>query len=157
MLQRSTLFYCKFALLSLVFGAFTLPGFTQLHWKEIVSVEDVCTAYPQKMQEMLEQFNLDYPGLEKVKSAKIENNLSRACQALLNYYHNCDNAAHLRKEKPQLTTATVAEADTILTNVFTIQNVKGQVPIDENGHRDWYYKGPNNDREWAWLSNRHSQ
>ncbi|MEE9118576.1 MAG: heparinase II/III family protein, partial [Calditrichia bacterium] len=25
------------------------------------------------------------------------------------------------------------------------------------GHRDWYYKGPNNDREWAWLSNRHSQ
>jgi hypothetical protein len=31
------------------------------------------------------------------------------------------------------------------------------VPYGEDGHRDWYYKGPNNDREWAWLSNRHSQ
>jgi hypothetical protein len=51
----------------------------------------------------------------------------------------------------------VAGADTILKNVFVVQNVRGQVPYREDGHRDWYYKGPNNDREWAWLSNRHSQ
>ena len=38
-----------------------------------------------------------------------------------------------------------------------VQNVRGQVPYGDDGHRDWYYKGPNNDREWAWLSNRHSQ
>jgi len=44
-----------------------------------------------------------------------------------------------------------------LKNVFVIQNVRGQVPCGDDGHRDWYYKGPNNDREWAWLSNRHSQ
>ncbi|MEM8967039.1 MAG: alginate lyase family protein [Bacteroidota bacterium] len=157
MLQRSSLPYFKIILLLPILAVLALPGFAQPHWIEIGSVEDVCTAYPQEMQEMLEQFDLDYPGLEKVKLARAEGNLPQACQALLDYYHNCDNAAHLRKEKPQLTTTKVAEADTILTNVFTIQNVKGQVPVGEDGHRDWYYKGPNNDREWAWLSNRHTQ
>jgi hypothetical protein len=44
-----------------------------------------------------------------------------------------------------------------LNNTFVIQNVRGQLPYLENGHRDWYYKGPKNDKEWAWLSNRHSQ
>jgi hypothetical protein len=42
-------------------------------------------------------------------------------------------------------------------DVFVVQNVKGKVAYGADGHRDWYYKGPNNDREWAWLSNRHSQ
>ncbi|MEM6845931.1 MAG: alginate lyase family protein [Bacteroidota bacterium] len=139
-------------LLLLSFTALAQPP-----WQEISSVEDVCDAYPQEMQAMLEQFNLNRPGLEKVKLAEAKGNIPEACHALLNYYRNCDNATHLRKKQPQPTTNTVAEADTILNNVFTIQNVKGQVPVGEDGHRDWYYKGPNNDREWAWLSNRHSQ
>ena len=50
-----------------------------------------------------------------------------------------------------------AISDTTLKNVFIVQNVRGEVPWLDDGHRDWYYKGPNNDREWAWLSNRHSQ
>ncbi|MCG8311022.1 MAG: heparinase II/III family protein [Cytophagales bacterium] len=139
-------------------------GFTQysdvpdkINWRELTSVEDVCKAFPQKMKAMLAGFNLDYPGLEKVKLANEKGDLPKAGTHLLDYYSRCNNARHLRKAQPAVTAETDALADTILKNVFVIQNVRGEVPYGEDGHRDWYYKGPNNDREWAWLSNRHSQ
>ncbi len=129
----------------------------QKDWQEITTVDEVCKAYPEVMKNMLGQFDLDYPGLEKVKKAWEKGNLEKACSELLEYYKNGNTAEYLRREQPAQTNETVAEADTILENVFEIQNVKGEVPYLENGHRDWYYKGPNNDEEWAWLSNRHSQ
>ena len=129
----------------------------QKNWKEITSVEDLDASYPEMMKSMFDQINLDHPGLEKVKAAYERGNMVDAGKYLLEYYKNSNNAPELRKEQPAKTDKTVAAADTILNNVFVIQNVRGQVPYDEDGHRDWYYKGPNNDREWAWLSNRHSQ
>lgn len=127
------------------------------NWQQIKTIDDVCKAYPQKMQTMLGEFNLDYPGLEKVKQAYTENKIPEACQYLLEYYKSCKNATHLRMEQPEITDKTDALSDTTLKNVFIVQNVRGVVPWGKDGHRDWYYKGPNNDREWAWLSNRHSQ
>jgi hypothetical protein len=38
-------------------------------WQELVSVDDVCKAYPEEMKSMLGAYDLDYPGLEKVKQA----------------------------------------------------------------------------------------
>lgn len=127
------------------------------HWQEITSVEDVCKAYPNEMKKMLGEFNLEHPGMEKVKTAWESGNLTAACTQLLEYYKNSSSALHLRQIQPEKSDKTEAEADTILKNVFVIQNVRGQVPRGDDGHRDWYWKGPNNDREWAWLSNRHSQ
>ncbi len=126
-------------------------------WRQSISVEDVCNNYPGEMTKMISDFNLNYPGLEKVKSAWDLGNLQQACENLLDYYRNSSNAIDLRKTLPPATNRTDAEADTILENVFVVQNIRGQVPWGDDGHRDWYYKGPNNDREWAWLSNRHSQ
>lgn len=136
----------------------TIPGITSAqNWHDIQSVEDVCKAYPDEMEKMLEKFNLDFPGLEKVKKAVEAGNLTEACDQLLTYYQRSKNALHLRKDNPPPSEKTIAIADTILENVFVIQNVRGKVPWEEDGHRNWNYKGPNNDREWAWLSNRHSQ
>jgi hypothetical protein len=126
-------------------------------WQELVSVDDVCKAYPEEMKSMLGAYDLDYPGLEKVKQAYEGGEITNACTYLLDYYRSSDNAQHLRARQPEKSNKTEALADTILTNVFVVQNVRGEVPFGEDGHRDWYYKGPNNDREWAWLSNRHSQ
>ncbi len=126
-------------------------------WRGIRTVEDVCADYPDVMRKMLDAYDLDYPGLNEVKAAYQEANLVLACHALLDYYKRSDNAPHLRRALPAEGSKTVASADTVLNDVFVIQNVRGKVPYGENGHRDWYYKGPNNDREWAWLSNRHSQ
>lgn len=126
-------------------------------WRDIQTVEDVCKAYPEELKTMLDQFNLEDQGLEKVKSAYQNENLVEACHQLLAYYKAGESASHLRKSLPQDNRGTNATADTTLKNVFVVQNVRGEVPWLEDGHRDWYYKGPNNDREWAWLSNRHSQ
>ncbi len=127
------------------------------NWREIKTVEDVCEAYPEKMRSMLNQFDLEYPGMEKVKKAYNSGKLTETCEYLLEYYRNGNTADYLRKKLPEKTQKTEARADTILKNVFVVQNVRGEVPWGDDGHRDWYYKGPNNDREWAWLSNRHSQ
>ncbi|NOR76103.1 MAG: heparinase [Draconibacterium sp.] len=146
----------KHLFLIILFICFT--GITSAQtWQNINSVEDVCNVYPNYMKTMLGEFNLDNIGLEKVKQAYEKNDIMEACSYLLEYYKNSDNAQHLRKEQPVVTTKTDALADTILKNVFIIQNVRGEVTYGDDGHRDWYYKGPNNDREWAWLSNRHSQ
>lgn len=127
------------------------------NWQQIQSVDDVCNAYPKEMNYIFENLNMDYPGLEEVSSAWEKGNLEEACKNLLEYYESGQTAQHLRKVQPERTLKTVAEADTILNDVFLIQNVRGQLPYLADGHRDWHYKGPNNDREWAWLSNRHSQ
>ena len=134
-----------------------LLNFKAQNWREIVSVEDVCTAYPENMKEMLGSLDLDYQGLDEVKKAHTAGNLIEACQSLLDYYRNSESGSHLRRRLPDHSSASMALADTILKNVFIVQNVRGEVPWGDDGHRDWYYKGPNNDREWAWLSNRHSQ
>ncbi len=126
-------------------------------WQELTTVEDICKAYPDKMKTMMGQFNLDHPGFEKTKKAYQNGHLIEACDYLLEYYKNGNTARHLRKEPPLKTELAVASSDSILKDVFVIQNIRGKVPYGADGHRDWYYKGPNNDREWAWLSNRHSQ
>ena len=38
-------------------------------WQEITAVEDICETYPDEMKKMLGEFNLEYPGMEKVKTA----------------------------------------------------------------------------------------
>ena len=134
-----------------------LNALAQKNWRDINSVEEVCEYYPEVVKSLLNHIDLDHQGLEKVKAANSNGRYRDACKYLLDYYKNSNTAQNLRREVPVKTTKTDADADTILTNVFVIQNVRGQVVYGADGHRDWYYKGPNNDREWAWLSNRHSQ
>lgn len=137
---------------------FLLPIWaTPQSWRDIKTVEEVCQAFPEKMSQMLDHLNLKREGLEGVRMAHQTKDLVKACDELLLYYRKGEMAAHLRRSLPQLGTGTNATADTTLKNVFVVQNVRGELPWLEDGHRDWYYKGPNNDREWAWLSNRHSQ
>ncbi|PWJ59377.1 heparinase II/III-like protein [Dyadobacter jejuensis] len=129
----------------------------QVAWQQATTVEDICKLAPETMHKMLKQYNLDTPGLEGVRSAYKNGDLEQACSLLLQFYRQGTHAAHLRRTLPKVSGNRVALADTILNNVFVIQNVRGQVPYGADGHRDWYYKGPHNDREWAWLSNRHTQ
>ncbi|GHB83063.1 alginate lyase family protein [Persicitalea jodogahamensis] len=141
-----------------VFLLFALPDtFAQKKWQDLTTVQDICSYAPETMKTMLDQFDLDTPGMEKVKQAHQNGDLVQACKYLLAYYKSGNTANFLRKPLPSASNKTVAEADTILNYIFIVQNVRGEVPLLSDGHRDWYYKGPNNDKEWAWLSNRHSQ
>ena len=46
-----------------------LNTLAQKNWREVVSVEQVCEYYPEVVKRMLNQFDLDHEGLEKVKAA----------------------------------------------------------------------------------------
>lgn len=144
-----------------IFSLILLFGYqssiAQQNWKEITTVKGLYKSYPDLVKGTFDHIDLEHQGLEKVKTAVLNENYVLAANELLAYYKVSENGMGLRKTLPNASSKTVAAADTILKDVFTIQSVKGKVPILENGHRDWYYKGPNNDREWAWLSNRHSQ
>jgi len=126
-------------------------------WKEVTTVEGLYELYPNLIEELFESYNLDFPGLEKVKQAADSGYWVEAGNSLLDYYRYNGHASHLRVKQPEASSRSIAEADTTLNDVFFVQNVRGKVPLLPDGHRDWYYKGPNNDREWAWLSNRHTQ
>ncbi|XOV94811.1 MAG: alginate lyase family protein [Bacteroidota bacterium] len=130
---------------------------SQIKWEAITTIEDLNRFDSKILTKTIDQLNLDYPGLENVKAAYMADDPIQAAKDLLDYYKNNTTASNYRKEVPKASTRTNADADTTLNNIFIIQNVSGRVPYLEDGHRDWYYKGPNNDREWAWLSNRHSQ
>lgn len=129
----------------------------QKNWKYINTIEDLYQSYPDRVKYMFEQIDLNHKGLEEVKKNHGQGNWVAACNELLKYYKNGNGALHLRKKQPLKSNEVVQTADTLLNNIFEIQNVKGKMPILQDGHRDWNYKGPNDDNEWAWLSNRHSQ
>src|SRR5690606_23009705 len=120
----------------------------QKNWREITSVEDLYASYPETLSSIFEQLNLGHQGLEQVKKAYHDKEMVEAGKLLLDYYKKTNNAPELKSKQPAKTDKRDAEADTLLNNVFVIQNVRGQVPFGNDGHRDWYYKGPNNDREW---------
>nr|MBI1230743.1 heparinase [Cytophagales bacterium] len=147
----------RLPLLFFFIGTFCISAFAQKGWQDIRTVEDLVESYPETVKSMFDQFDLDHPGLEKVKEAHTRKDLITASTELLAYYKDGNQVPELRREQPAMSKRTVAAADTLLANVYEIQNVRGEIPIRADGHRDWYYKGPNNDREWAWLSNRHSQ
>ena len=147
----------RYILLLGLLGSILSEGVAQTNWRDITSVEDLYAAYPERIATIFDHLNLDYPGLEEVKVAYDSGQMVEASQRLLRYYRDNDTAPRFRHEQPARTQRTIAKADTVLTNVFTIQNVRGQVPWRADGHRDWHYQGPNDDQEWAWLSNRHPQ
>jgi hypothetical protein len=134
-----------------VFGA-QIAVFAQTNWQQMQSVDDVCKAYPEKMQYIFQNLNLDYPGLQEVKKAYESNNIPQACKNLLNYYGNSNR---ILKDLPPVSQKSTTAADSILQDIYTFQNVSGQVPRLADGHLKWAHNGPENDIEWAWALNRH--
>ncbi|MCD6354007.1 MAG: alginate lyase family protein, partial [Prolixibacteraceae bacterium] len=124
-------------------------------WQQITTVEDVCTAYPDRMKTMLQQINLDTKGLEKVKQAFEKENIAEACTSLLNYYKNGNTAQFLRKEAPVVSGRITSRGDSIVNDIYTFQLVTDEVPRNAGGHLNWMYTGPEDDIEWAWALNRH--
>ena len=111
----------------LVFFIISMPTLTLAQsWSEIKTVKEVCHAYPELMKTMLEEFNLETKGLEKVKSEHEAGNLVEACNQLLEYYKNGSTAQYLRKIQPVKSTKTKELADTILKNVFVVQNLSSK-------------------------------
>ena len=125
------------------------------NWQEISTVEDVCTAYPDRMKTMLQTFNLDLPELEKVKQAFENDDIPAACTNLLKYYKDGNSTQYLRRIQPLITEKTTPAGNDFINDFLTAQLVTDKVPRLKSGHLNWNYEGPENDKEWAWNLNRH--
>lgn len=121
----------------------------------LLSVKEVCSKYPERVQILFNALNLDYPGLNSVKKAAAEKNWAGACNELVNYYRNSKSASWLRLNKIPLTAKRESQGDSVISDIFTFQSVSGKHPRLANGQLDWQNKGPNNDIEWTYFLNRH--
>ncbi len=142
-------------LLLILFISFFEKISAQPNWQEIISVEDVYSAYPERMKTMLQAFNLEFKGLEKVKQAYEDDNIKEACNYLLEYYKTGTSAEYLRMGQPPVSQKTNTLADSMIQDIFTFQLACDKVPRLADGRLDWSFSGPNNDPEWAWALNRH--
>jgi hypothetical protein len=124
-------------------------------WQNISTVEDVCDAYPEKMDYIFQNINLDFPGLEKVKTSYQKNDLEESCTLLLQHYKSLAQKRYIDKPQPEILRFSTAGVDSILQDIYVFQLVAGKVPRLTDGHLKWNHNGPEDDIEWAWALNRH--
>ncbi|GAA5219743.1 alginate lyase family protein [Membranihabitans marinus] len=125
----------------------------QNQWEEIKSVKDVCLAYPDKMKEMLNQFDLSLPELAEVKKNVDNNDIVSACTALLAHYKTKYPQAQDFPTQPS--SETTDSGEDLIKDIFVFYTIKDEVPRDAKNRLQWDYEGPDNDIEWAWALNRH--
>jgi len=120
-----------------------------------VSLEMLCANQPEAVLQFFDRINLDYQGLESVKQAVESKNMEQACRLLIKYYKTRKNNTWLNGCKGDTTATPTATAEHAMVDTFSFQDIKGKLPRLLNGHRDWNYKGPIKDIEWAFFLNRH--
>lgn len=129
--------------------------FAQTDWKEIVTVEQACSAWPTQIDVIFQHLDLSRKGLEEVRQAWEKKDIAAACTLLLAYFENGPVAQKRAKVQPAPSDQTTDSGEQVLRNTFTFQQVTGRVPLLGNGHLQWDFEGPENDIEWAWALNRH--
>lgn len=108
---------------------------------------------PERLNRLFDQLNLDYPGLETVKSLYQAGELDAAGRALVEYYRAKHWAAALTNpETPDHLDYIIVELAMI--DIFTQGSNFGRQPRRADGLLDWEDGGPNDDPEWAWWINR---
>ncbi len=147
----------KHLIFNLLLFSLLLPVqlFSQPAWQQMNSVEQLYSAYPEKVKYIFDNLDLNFPGLEKVRKAVEKGDQVKAGKLLLHYYENSETAKRLHKDIPKASNRRVSEADSSLMDTYTFQNVAGRVPRLPDGHLKWSHNGPENDIEWAWALNRH--
>lgn len=144
-----------FALVALLIFFFVSDGYCQRDWKKLRTVEEVCQAYPGRIDTLLSLLDPNNDALTEVRGLAGNHRIVQACKGLLAYYRNGSSAQYLRRQSPQPSAKTDPAADSIFRSIFNFYGVADKVPHRKNGQLDWTYMGPDDDIEWAWGLNRH--
>ncbi|MEA5520045.1 alginate lyase family protein [Limnoraphis robusta] len=121
----------------------------------LMSLEDLCQRYPQRIKNLFSNLNLEIEGLKITKIEVSKGNWLGACKALLEYYRNDHPTQWHHQLAVQPNSVNNSDPDLLLKDIFTFQLASSQVPRLANHHLDWSYKGKSNDEQWAWFLNRH--
>ncbi len=115
------------------------------------SVEWVCENQLDRLKNYFAQLNLDYSGLEDVKTAVDSNDWPTACNEIISYYQTCNTyyGSTFREPKPTPTTNTVSAAEDLLNDIFVYAYTPGTIERFPDGSIDWDYRGPVDSIHWA--------
>ncbi len=139
----------KLSGLLLLFHAFLVQS--QPH---VITAEDVCRDYPEKVTRLFDALDLERGELTSVKAAVEVKDWPNACKALLDYYRSSPWVDKMRVERIMPTDQRDPGADMILNDNYTLYEVTAKVPRKSDGGLDWEYNGPSGDKEWGWGLNR---
>lgn len=112
------------------------------------------TDHTNLVQSLFKEINLNYPGLEKTRTAVQKLDWPNASKELLNYFRNKKQPQWLHDCAVSVSDSIMTEANEVLKNTYTFQGVKSVLPVKKESNRDWYYTGPAKDIEWAYFLNR---
>ncbi|BDA72006.1 conserved hypothetical protein [Calothrix sp. PCC 7716] len=129
--------------------SYNIQGLSALSLKELYSL------YPNRIERLFTKLDLNKKGLETVKKAVITKDFPAACEALITYYRDAETVTWLRNEAATMSAIGQESVQAMLNDTFTFQLVTGKASRHDSGLLDWSYKGPQNDKEWAWFFNRH--
>ncbi len=136
----------------------------------------VCAHHPEKVQQLFDALNLDYPGLENVKKAVKDEELAKACDELIKYYEQSATGRWIQNSRSVEKTWTLLSRDTtgplhtvvrtdgisndsiannMLRNIHSYKVYSAALSTRPDGGIDWHDTGPYNDDEFAWNLNRH--
>jgi len=119
------------------------------------TVEWVCTEHADVVDRLFDALDLNREELSEVRSAYEAGDRVLACEVLLDFYNKKAKTSGRLINPVTPGNGTHLEAEQILNDTFTFQNVMGTVPKQADGSLDWTHRGPNDDREWAYFLNRH--
>lgn len=122
--------------------------------KIAMSLEEVCSLYPERIQKLFANLNLELKELESVKLAVSKKDWVFACEALIYYYRNI-NVPKLDFSLIKSPILVNLCPKLIVKDLLTFQNIECRILRFPNGLINWSYKGTKNDKEWAWFLNRH--
>ena len=80
----------------------------QNNWKNIKTIEDLYESYPNRLEFLFDQLDLNYDGLGEVKKSYEEKDLVTAARKLLIYYKKNGKLDSIRKEQPIVTNESVS-------------------------------------------------
>ncbi len=151
---------CLFVILSL--SKTNVMAAKKQDWKDVTTVAETVSAYPQKMKQLMHALDLGRPDLQHVREAWENDDLEGACRALLEHYRTGNTAEWLRPSEdespPEPRPRIIQIANNIVErDVYRGFGEKGKVPRGDGGHLVWTHTGPKGDLQFRARLNRHPQ
>lgn len=122
---------------------------------ELLSASQLLERYPIRAGALLDAIDFSSEGLQDAQVALRENDPETALAILLSYMRQNPLPSALIPELPPARPDILKLAHEAVEGIFTIQSRTYQQPLHPDGRLNWEDRGPNQDKEWAWMLNRH--
>ncbi|NDV63309.1 hypothetical protein G0Q06_12660 [Puniceicoccales bacterium CK1056] len=117
--------------------------------------EDFLQVHEERLEKLFSKLDTNKPGITEIFSQWNSGEQLAAASALCRYYEQKDFS--LKVLDPPLIPANVIEqAEAAIERKFFLLNEWEDAPLTSSGEIDWTGRGARNDKERAWMLNRHA-